>query len=273
MQRFFSFPMPQSERCFAMDDFDGRDFVVATACEGGFLQYEKPLPQLLIAWLTHDEGLFLDIGANTGLYSLIAAAVARTVSVVAFEPMADITAKLQRNVQLNEGFSARVTVMTQALSRGAGTMKFYETRNDKGYLSTSSSFELAHAKSIGDPFSSSDVAVTTLDAWAAEHGIDRATMIKIDVEGHEQGVLEGGMEFVRAARPLIVLELLEASNFAFFQNFATDHRYLNFVLGPDFIKMEPRVEFSPSSWNHAFCPAEKLYQFVVAARAAGLEPR
>ena len=107
MQRLFSFRAPQPERRFAMDDFDGRDFVVATACEGGLLQYEKPLPQLLIAWLIQDEGLFLDVGANTGLYSLLAAAAARAVRVVAFEPMADIAAKLQRNVQLNEGFSAR----------------------------------------------------------------------------------------------------------------------------------------------------------------------
>jgi FkbM family methyltransferase len=273
MQRLFSFRAPQPERRFAMDDFDGRDFVVATACEGGLLQYERPLPQLLIAWLIQDEGLFLDVGANTGLYSLLAAAAARAVRVVAFEPMADIAAKLQRNVQLNEGFSARITVVPQALSRGAGMMQFYETINDKGYLSTSSSFELAHAKLVGAEFNTTDVSATTLDAWAAEHGVDRAAMIKIDVEGHEQGVLEGGMEFVRVARPLIVLELLQPSNFAFFQNFAADHRYLNFTLGPDFIKEEPRVEFSPTSWNHVFCPVEKVYQFVIAARTAGLEPR
>lgn len=273
MQRYFSFRVPQPERCFTMDDVDGHDFIVATAGRDGFLEYERPLPQLLISWLAHDEGLFLDIGANTGLYSLTAAAVGRSARVVASEPVADIAAKLQRNVQLNDGFSERVTIVPLALSHTAGTMTFYETINSKGYLSTSSSLELEHAKWIGGDFNNTDIAVTTLDEWTTAHGVAAATMIKIDVEGHEQGVLESATEFVRRARPVIVVELLEASNFPFFQNFATDNRYLHFVLRPDSINLETRIAYTPRPWNHVFCPMEKVYQFVVAARAAGLEPR
>lgn len=272
MQKLFSFRAPQPERCFIMDDFGGRDFVVKTASEMGFTSYEKPLPQLLIAWLTHDEGLFLDIGANTGLYSLIAAATGRAVRAVAFEPMADVFTRLEHNLRLNEALATRITTVPLALSSSAGTTAFYETINDKGYLSTSSSLELSHAKAVGGAFNSTSVAVTTLDEWTAANRVDQATAMKVDVEGHEQAVFEGGREFVRKARPLIVTELLRPGNFEFFQNFIGDNRYFNFVLGPDFVKMESRVEFS-IHLNHVFCPTEKVYQFVVAARAAGIEPR
>jgi FkbM family methyltransferase len=273
MQRTFSFRAPQPERHFVMDDFDGRDFVVATACDKGFLHYENPLPQLLISCLSLDGGPFIDVGANTGLYTLMAAAVSRAVHVIAFEPMTEAFASLEHNVQLNEKAASQITLVKAALSGAAGTMQFYETINDMGFLSTSSTLELDHAKAIGTDYRMTEVAAVTLDAWSAAHGVESASLIKIDAEGHEQSVIEGGRKFLAKVRPIIVVELLQTNHFPFFREFVADFRYQSFILGPDFVKMEPSLQFAPQSWNHVLCPVEKVYSFVVAAKSAGLDPR
>jgi FkbM family methyltransferase len=273
MQRTFSFRAPQPERHFVMDDFDGRDFVVATACDKGFLHYESPLPQLLISYLSLDGGPFIDVGANTGFYTLMAAAVSRAVHVIAFEPMTEAFANLERNVQLNEKAVSQITLVQAALSGFTGTAQFYETINAMGFLSTSSTLELDHAKTIGTDFRMTEVPTVTLDEWTATHGVESASLIKIDAEGHEQGVIEGGLKFLGKVRPIIVVELLQTDHLPFFREFVADHHYLNFILGADFVKMEPSIQFDPQSWNHVLCPVERVYSFVIAAKSAGLEPR
>lgn len=51
-----------------------------------------------------------------------------------------------------------------------------------------------------------DVVVTTLDTLCAEHAIQPAAM-KIDVEGWEARVLQGGRETLERHQPVIILEL------------------------------------------------------------------
>jgi FkbM family methyltransferase len=51
-----------------------------------------------------------------------------------------------------------------------------------------------------------EVRVLTLDALCAEHAL-RPGAVKIDVEGWELRVLNGGQDTLRAIRPVIVLEL------------------------------------------------------------------
>jgi FkbM family methyltransferase len=271
MKHKIKFHVPQIERAFEMADPAGQDLVFLEVVKQGLHHYEPPLPLLVVSYLSRNPGTFMDVGANTGLYTLIAAAISTEIKVVAFEPLPHIYAKLVENIQLNETFARRTRASSVALSRRTGTLDFYETINDMGYLSTSSTLEESHAMAIGARFVRQKVPAMTLDDWCTENPVKNLSMVKIDAEGHEPAVLEGATATISNHRPLITVELLAGSEFDFFQEFLRRQNYLNFELEVDCVRQEPTAAFNPRSWNHVLCPAEKVYQFLAAARAIRLE--
>lgn len=271
MKQKIKFDVPQLERAFEMGDPGGQDLVFQQVIREGLYRYEPPLPMLVVSYLSRNQGTFIDVGANTGLYALIAAAVSEDVNVVAFEPLPQIYAKLVENIGLNHAFAKRTKTSPVALSRNTGTVDFYETINDMGYLSTSSTLEEHHARTIGAKFVQRKVSAMKLDDWVAENPIKNLSMIKIDAEGHESAVIEGGIATISRHRPLITVELLARSEFDFFREFLRRQNYLNFELEVDAVRHEPEASFSARSWNHLLCPVEKVYQFLAAARAIRLE--
>src|SRR5260221_469294 len=72
-------------------------------------------------------GLFIDIGANFGYYSLTAI-VAGVSKVWAFEPSPDIADALERNIRVNETIAARIRVERAAISDTDGTVTFWLNR-------------------------------------------------------------------------------------------------------------------------------------------------
>ena len=54
-----------------------------------------------------------------------------------------------------------------------------------------------------------EVAVTTIDHFAAEEGLRRLDFIKMDVEGWEMRILEGGAATIERFRPVMLIELVE----------------------------------------------------------------
>jgi FkbM family methyltransferase len=255
-----------------MDDFDGRDLIVLEAAEQGVLAYEKPLPELLACCVSHGPSTLIDVGANTGLFSILAASVSPEVSVVAFEPMKQICSMLRVNVGLNPSLKPQIRIEEKALSSTSGVKRFYETLNDRGFLSTSSTLELDHARSVAGEFRSTDVEVATLDTLHLEQACASTVLLKVDAEGHEQDVVQGGLAFIRRYKPLMIVEMLEASKgLAYFQQFVDREHYVNFAFAGRALKREQAVQFERDSWNHVLCPVEKVYDLAVAAQSAGLQ--
>lgn len=148
--------------------------------------------------------IFVDVGANIGLFTLIAAArVGSAGRVVAFEPTITTHARLLDNVELNE-FS-NVDCMNLALSDSSGDVALIESTDGfDGWNSL--------AKPIaGKTFHKQVVEAMEWDRFAQEHDlIGRTTMMKIDVEGWESRVLAGGKEvFGRHDAPLLQVEFAD----------------------------------------------------------------
>ena len=51
--------------------------------------------------------------------------------------------------------------------------------------------------------------VTKLDEWVSENKLERIDFIKIDVDGHEIDVIEGGYDVLSKYRPIIIMEFSE----------------------------------------------------------------
>jgi len=132
----------------------------------------------------------LDVGANIGVMSLIAArAVGETGSVHAFEPGPTIVPTLQRNVEAN-GFAGRIFVHALAVGAKPGTVQIHVAPTGDALAS----IYAEAAESGGGTSVATAVPLTSLDAWGEEHRWPLVDLIKIDVEGAEISVLEGMRE-------------------------------------------------------------------------------
>lgn len=150
------------------------------------------LPKLLEPGAT-----FVDVGANLGVYSMIAAhVVGSSGRVVAFEPTPQARSLLEAAKERN-GFTGLV-MRREALADHIGEADlFFDAQTELASLSKSTS---GTTKSIRVP-------LTTLDAVHAEMDLSATSLIKLDAEGAEESILRGAGEFLRASDPVILHEI------------------------------------------------------------------
>lgn len=151
---------------------------------------------------TVKPGMFvIDVGANHGYFTLLMAdLVAGRGRVAAVEPNPRTLALLYRNVDIN-GFGARVTVLGCALSAtSAESLNLFTPPN-----------EPKNARLI-DGTERSDNVVSVRGARLDDLFGDwpQVDYIKIDVEGAEEAVVQGGWSVLRRFRPRLLLEYKES---------------------------------------------------------------
>jgi len=102
----------------------------------------------------------------------------------------------------------RAVVKEIALSNQSGFTSFSNTFGSPAL----SSLDNARIKSIGVPYKIIQVKTDTLDNQF--ESVDKLDFIKIDVEGHEIQVLEGGLRTIKQHLPYMVIEInRESENF------------------------------------------------------------
>jgi FkbM family methyltransferase len=147
----------------------------------------------------------IDVGANAGLYTYHAAAIAPQVPVLALEPIEELAELLRAN--LNRNGRAATRVANVAASDAAGQAEFFVADSDEV-----SSLDSAHVDAYEGNVSTRRVVRTaTLDELVREHGFEHVDLIKIDVEGHELSVLRGAAETLRIHRPALFVEVTSAN--------------------------------------------------------------
>lgn len=161
----------------------------------------------LLPRLLGPDSVFIDVGANQGEFTLVAAKRARQGRVVAVEPVPALREDLAVNLRLN-GFD-HVTVVPVALADRPGTLTlFADHRTVEGFRNEGTASLWAgggRREVVGE------VEVDTLDRLVAKLALDRVDLVKIDVEGGELAVLRGGRESLRRFGPVILIELSEVN--------------------------------------------------------------
>jgi len=148
------------------------------------------------------DGVFLDVGANQGELTLIAAQRARAGRVIAFEPVPRWFARLEENVRGN-GWS-HVRVVHRALSDRESEMEMYtsEEVGAQGMNEGLSSLRRGDGREVAI----GKVATLPLDVFAERERLDRIDLIKVDVEGAERAVIEGARQTLARLHPALILE-------------------------------------------------------------------
>jgi FkbM family methyltransferase len=149
------------------------------------------------------DGVFLDIGANAGIYTLSAArayaALGRSGYALAVEANPTMQQRLLYNVALNQ-LEAHARLAPVALSNRDGEVTFS--------LSSSNLGESGLLAAGGETLR---VPGLTLASLLTEHGITRVDGMKIDVEGMEDVILA---PFIEQADPAILPRFIIIENSA-----------------------------------------------------------
>lgn len=173
---------------------------ISKAPECGYY-YKDPTPVVTKLILRKGHTL-LDIGANVGFHSLSASPFFR--DIYAFEPTPDTFSRLTHNIQLNE--FKNVHAVNLALSSKTGTAQLYTSDKNCGNNSLSE-----HEINHNIDYKVITIKTRTLDDFVSEHSIQDISLIKIDVEGLEPEVIEGGLQTIQRQTPVILCELLSNS--------------------------------------------------------------
>lgn len=126
---------------------------------------------------------FMDIGANQGLYSILAVRNPTCRSAVALEPVPTTAAVLKRNLSLN-GFEQRVEVIQAALSDKMGRAVITLPSNHSG----GATLRAVDLSALAQQVEIDLIDANGLAQWTAEPGVP--IIVKVDVEGHENTVIK-----------------------------------------------------------------------------------
>lgn len=165
----------------------------------GYEQGERMLVRALLA--RGSCSTFYDVGANQGVFTLIASRFVPSGNVVAFEPVAGTAAMLERNLRFN-GYRGTV-IERLALGSAEGLSTFFECPGGDGSV-----YSGLRPPASDVPFEPVEVQipVVTLDSYVDNSGIV-PEFLKIDVEGGELDVLKGGVRLLEESPPLLLAEI------------------------------------------------------------------
>ncbi len=148
--------------------------------------------------------IVFDIGANIGAHTLpIANYVGECGMVHAFEPTKYAYEKQKKNISLNPKISNRIKL---------NQIMLIDNNNNEQVSALYSSWPLnfskqEHKKHLGNLRSTEGCKSLTLDQYILDNKIINVKLVKIDVDGFEIEVLNGGKNFFKNQKPKLLIEL------------------------------------------------------------------
>lgn len=166
--------------------------------------YEPEILEMIIKRVP-ENCVFLDVGANIGQHSLIMSKFCK--EIVAFEPIPvlqnrfemNLTRNQIKNVQLypfglsNENIFTEMIVMNSHMGKSKPKL-----HNESEYDFLKKSWTGKN----GNEMTIQNVELRTLDSF----NLQKVDFIKIDVEGYEYFVLQGGLNTIKKFKPQIIME-------------------------------------------------------------------
>jgi FkbM family methyltransferase len=138
---------------------------------------------------------FVDVGANVGYFTLMAASLVGTNGLVlAFEPSPYAFARLKQTVENNH--LSQVRTIQAGLSDSAGVIKLFVPTSLGNHNSSMIKNE------GGSPI---DVTIQRLEDYLTANDFDHIDLIKIDVEGFEPNVIRGAAKYLQAKKIKAIL--------------------------------------------------------------------
>jgi FkbM family methyltransferase len=173
--------------------------------------------------LSKKSQVILDIGANTGIYSLVAKTVNPQAHIYAFEPVQRVYHKLLENCSLN---NYEIDCYEMAISNFDGEATIYDPGTEHIYSVT------VNKNNIGSSSVAIPVKIKTqkVSTFIQKNHISKIDLIKIDVESHEPEVLEGIEEYLQLMKPTMIVEVWNDSIGKKIEKIVSNKNYLYFSI-------------------------------------------
>jgi FkbM family methyltransferase len=170
--------------------------------------YEPEISRLLLQVL-RDGDTAIDVGANVGFFSILAAAmVGPSGRVICFEPDPANRTRLTNNLAVNDFKNA--TLIESPAADKAGMVDFYINSDNSGGNALWDPAQFPGNVRSQAEKKVSAVRATTIDAEVKRLRLAKPKLIKVDTEGADQRVLEGARKLLaKTAIPFVVSELHE----------------------------------------------------------------
>ena len=149
-----------------------------------------------------DPGWFFDVGANVGLYSWEVRKVSPHRKILAFEPDPENIKLLEKT--LNGASFQNVEIYKCALSNQLAEISFFQDTLTSATGCVAGKDKPWIEQYLNGSANEIRVKTKTLDSVALKD--KTPSLIKIDVEGHEVEVLQGGRNTLSEAKPLLIIE-------------------------------------------------------------------
>jgi len=170
-----------------------------------------------------------DLGANTGIYALVAKTINPRAEVLAFEPHPVFFKMLKKNVEIN---NYDIKCYQNAVSNINGQLSIEDYSGEVPSLL---------------------VDAVTLDAVISENNIKKIDLMKIDVETHEPKVMEGFIQHLSVFKPTFLIEIQTNEIGEIVTNALINHEYLFFNINErGGIRQTERIEKSDYN-NYLAC--------------------
>jgi len=184
-------------------------------------------------------GVFYDIGANIGFFSLIAARIiGESGRVYSFEPVIEHAATLRKNAQLN-GLE-NITVFEVAVGRNSRIDELLLTTCEGGSAISTSSVKPSA------PVSRRMIQVAPLDDLIPAGNLRLPSFVKIDVEGVEFEVVQGMTNTITTSKPVLLYEIDDGDKTSFVRRWKELDEYVS-LLGYDIVHLED--SYPDLAWN------------------------
>ncbi len=201
--------------------------------------------------------VFIDIGANNGYYSLVAASLNDRLKVIAFEPFHDAYEAFKVNIAYNRFRNIQVEEI--ALSdKAADATLYYSIHQDFPDYK----YQLGGKNSLVELrdslYGKTEVITMTLDDYAIQNGVDEADVIKMDTEATEYFILKGAETLIKRCQPIILCEVLTGFNEDKLEELLLRLDYSFYQIEANGLRMKSSLINSPKHKNdYFFIPAGK----------------
>ncbi len=180
----------------------------------GFNAFDADLIQIAEKLLTSNSNVW-DIGANTGVFTFAASAVATAGTIVSIEADIWLAEILRKSAQLEDHKHKDIRVLPVAVSNETSVASFIVAQRGRA----SNALESVGGRSqMGGSREKQYVPTMTLDALL--DAFPQPDFIKIDVEGAELMALQGGKKLISTVRPVFYMEVGDSVSAEIFEIFA-----------------------------------------------------
>lgn len=221
-------------------EFEKIKFKLYANCDEGFanlLYYEKKYfdESLLKTFIERSKqcNLILDVGACTGVFSILSSKVNPKAEIISFEPYYFNAQRLKKNIAINN--CKNIQIIDYAIGKNNTRLPFSVPEKER--IIDTPSFNPSHGKSVYPELAwkKIDVEQVSLDYFANKFLLGKKIdLLKIDVEDHELQVFEGMQEIIATHTPEIFFEsYLTEEKINYFTALKVKYDYSLYALMPE----------------------------------------